>query len=271
MTERSTASNIAAHVRGAGETVVLVHGALGDHRQWAPIADRLAAACRVAAISRRHHWPAPPPPLDTPYTYERHCDDLLDHLRDGAAAVHLVGHSYGAGIVLLAALQEPALIRTLTLIEPPFGSLLPPDAPALDEEIASRKAMLNDVQSLARAGEAERATRTLIDWLQGGAGGFDRLPPETRRGLLDNASTVGPTFLSPAPEVPSDRLRELGVPTLVLAGERTRAYFRAIAQTVAACVPGAEAATIPDAGHMVIVERPAETAAALLAFLARGH
>ena len=239
----ASSSSIVSDIRGAGETVVLVHGALGDYRQWTPIAARLAVAYRVAAISRRHHWPSPPPPLDTPYTYERQCDDLLDYLRNGDAPVHLVGHSYGAGIVLLAALQAPALMRTLTLIEPPFGSLLPTAAPGLDEEIASRKAMLTEVQSLAGARDDEGAARTLIDWLQGGPGGFDRLPVNTRRGLIENAGTVGPTFGSPAPEVPADRLRELGVPTRVLTGDRTRPYFRAIAKTVATYVPAAVAAS----------------------------
>jgi hypothetical protein len=38
--------------------------------------------------------------------------------------------------VLLAAIREPDLIETMTLIEPPFATLLPDTAPVLEEEIA---------------------------------------------------------------------------------------------------------------------------------------
>ena len=41
--------------QGSGPDVVLVHGALGDQRQWEPIAAALAPRFRTHAVSRRHH------------------------------------------------------------------------------------------------------------------------------------------------------------------------------------------------------------------------
>ena len=38
--------------------------------------------------------------------------------------VHLVGHSYGAYAALLATMDHPELVRSLTLGEPPVNSLL---------------------------------------------------------------------------------------------------------------------------------------------------
>lgn len=47
-------SGLALSVRGRGPDVVLVHGSLGDYRQWNAIAERLEPNYRVInAVSRR--------------------------------------------------------------------------------------------------------------------------------------------------------------------------------------------------------------------------
>ena len=261
------ATGLSAIASGTGEDVVLVHGSLGDRRQWIPIIDRLRHHYRAVAVSRRHHWPDDPPSSDAGYSYESHCDDLLDYLNQNPRPVHLVGHSYGAGIALLAALREPRLMNTLTLIEVALASLLPAADGELDVEIASRTSMLATVQSLARAGADEEAARVLIDWLQGSPEGFASLPASARDVLLENAKTVGPTFGTAAPTITRSQLRGLRMPTLVLHGEHTRPYFKRISEAIASSIPGAIAAHIPEAAHMTIVERPADTAALLLKFL----
>src|SRR5688572_2250401 len=261
------AAGLTARVAGAGPEVVLVHGSLGDYRQWEPFADALRGRYAMVAVSRRWHWPYPASSSSVPYTYEAHRDDLLQYLRARGGRVHLVGHSYGAGIVLLAALAEPSLIRTLVLIEPAFNSLLPDGAPGLDEELASRSSMLADVRSLAQRGDAAAAGRRLIDWVQGGEGGFAGLPDWVQAALLDNAITAGPTIGHAPPEVTCARLRDVRMPTLVVTGERTRLYYRLIAERVACCVPGAASVTLNDAAHMTIVERPADAAGLISSFL----
>src|SRR5687767_10297567 len=252
---------------GEGPRVVLVHGSLGDYRQWAPIGDRLRTRYRVVALSRRYHWPNEAPSTDAPYTYENHRDDLLGYLRATDHPVDLAGHSWGAGIVLLAALREPALVRRLILIEPPFGSLLPQDTAGLEDELADRMSMVASLQRLALAGRNDEASRLLIDWTQGGPGGFAALPRDAQDALLQNAATVGPTFSAAPPHVDCDALRALRTPTLVLNGERTRPFYRVVGERATACIPGARRTRIPGAAHMTIVERPQETAALMMEFL----
>ena len=123
---------VTVRVAGQGPEVVLVHGSLGDYRQWEPIAGHLQARYRTIAISRRFHWPHPMTSRRDVYTYEAHRDDLLSYLRGAAHPVHLVGHWYGAGVVLLAALADPSLVRSMVLIEPAFGSLLPSASEGLE-------------------------------------------------------------------------------------------------------------------------------------------
>ena len=45
-------------------------------------------------------------------------------------------------------------------------------------------------------------------------------------------------------------------------------WYNLIGRAVAACVPGAQAATIEAAGHMAIVENPIQTATLLTQFIA---
>ena len=104
-------SGISLSARGHGSDVVLVHGAVGDYRQWNEIGDILSTRYRVVAVSRRHHWPASMTNLQADYTYEGNRADLQLLLDMIGHPVHLVGHSYGAGVALLAAQRSPSRVR----------------------------------------------------------------------------------------------------------------------------------------------------------------
>ena len=255
--------------QGSGPDVVLVHGALGDQRQWDPIAAALAPRFRTHAVSRRHHWPGPMPAATERYTYELHRDDVLKLIEQLGGPVHLVGHSYGAGVVLLAALKAPERVRSLTLIEPALGSLLPEAGPGLAAERATRIAALGNVRELVGADKHLEAAEVFIDWVQGGPGGFARLPEAARQGLHDNARTLGPTIAGSQPDVSPASLRGLRMPSLVVIGGETRGFYRLIGEVSAAGIPGAKFARVPGCSHMTIVEAPAETAALIGEFLPR--
>jgi len=253
--------------QGAGPDVVLVHGALGDRRQWDPVAAALAPRFRTHAVSRRHHWPGPMPAARERYTYELHRDDVLALTSTLSEPAHLVGHSYGAGVVLLAALQSPERVRSLTLIEPAFGSLLPEAGAGLADEKVSRAAALAQVRELVDAERHDEAAVAFVDWLQGGAGGFSRLPEATQLGLRENARTLGPMIAGSQPDVSPAILRAVRLPTLVVNGAQTRAYYRLIGEVTTASIPGARLVRLDGCGHMTIVENPAATTALLEQFL----
>ena len=63
-----------------------------------------------------------------------------------------------------------------------------------------------------------------------------------------------------------DRLAEIDVPVLVVAGARDE-KFTELATTMHARLPNARLAIVPDAGHAVHLERPAHFGDALEAFL----
>ena len=262
-------NGLAVEARGHGADVVLVHGALGDFRQWKPITDSLSRAFHVVALSRRFHWPNLNARDGNAYTFAGHSADLTAFLRTLHRPAHLVGHSWGAGVTLLTALEFPELVRSLTLIEPPYASVVAARTPQFASERASRAAVVSMIAERVSAGALEDASEALIDWVQAGAGGFRRLPREVQDGLLANAPTIGPTFATPPPEVTCEQITGLRVPVLVLRGERTRLWYRLIAEATASCIPGAESAQIADAAHMVIVEQPERTASLIRSFIAR--
>jgi pimeloyl-ACP methyl ester carboxylesterase len=253
--------------QGSGPDVVLVHGALGDQRQWDPIASSLASRFRTHALSRRYHWPGPMPAAGERYSYELHRDDVLALMDTLPTPVHLVGHSYGAGVSLLVALQAPERVRSLTLIEPALGSLLPEAGAGLAEERATRVAVLSQVRALVGAEKHLEAAELFIDWVQGGEGGFSRLPEGVRQALHDNARTLGPTIAGSQPDVSPAGIRGLRMPSLVVTGAQTRGFYRLIGEVTAASIPGARLVRLAGCGHMTIVEAPEAMASLLNGFL----
>jgi pimeloyl-ACP methyl ester carboxylesterase len=111
-----TASGVHVTVWGDGEPAVFVHGSFGwgeeTWREQRPLADEY----RLLLVDRRGFGASP---ADGRVDFERDAEDVAELLADGA---HLVGHSYGGVVSLLAAAQRPDAVRSLALIEPPaFG------------------------------------------------------------------------------------------------------------------------------------------------------
>ena len=100
-----------------------------------------------------------------------------------------------------------------------------------------------------------------------------RVPAEFIR---DNALAIsgilstkmyGPPIM---PHQPSDIWRSVGQlrsMTLVIRGEDSETFTASTERRLARCLPQARFVTIPDAGHLVAFERPAETGAQIRCFL----
>ncbi|MFL5944299.1 MAG: alpha/beta fold hydrolase, partial [Gaiellaceae bacterium] len=103
-------------VWGEGEPAVFVHGSFGwgeeTWREQRPLGEHN----RLLLIDRRGFGSSAP---DGRVDFERDAEDVAELLGDGA---HLIGHSYGGVVSLLAAARRPEAVRSLALIEPPaFG------------------------------------------------------------------------------------------------------------------------------------------------------
>lgn len=96
---------------GKGPRVVLVHGGMG-YPSWRN--QKVLSECFQLEILIRPGYPPNPP--EPKIGYDIDAQLVADHLGNGA---HLVGHSYGGIVCLLAASLRSESIHSLTVTEPP--------------------------------------------------------------------------------------------------------------------------------------------------------
>jgi pimeloyl-ACP methyl ester carboxylesterase len=134
-----TASGVHVTVWGDGEPVVLVHGSFGWGEETWQEQRPLADDYKLLLLDRRGFGGSP---ANGRVDFERDAADVVELLGAGA---HLVGHSYGGVVSLLAAARRPDAVRSLVLIEPPaFG--VARGNPAIEELIRDIGAAANAAQ-----------------------------------------------------------------------------------------------------------------------------
>ncbi|HTK63234.1 MAG TPA: alpha/beta hydrolase [Pseudonocardia sp.] len=224
---------------GRGPRVLLVHGSLVDGpRTWA--AQRpLGEHRRVEVVQRRGFGAGPPADGDD---FERDAEDLLALLADGPA--HLVGHSYGAIGCLAAAIRAPHLVTSLTLVEPTCVGIS--DDPGLLAAVEVIKGWWKDRPA------------DLAEFLTGYSRLLGIRVPRFDRDDREMARAVELLRECRAPwdtDLPCERVREAGVPTLVVSGGHSPPLDAVSA--VAAARTGGKHVVLTGAGHAVQFLGPA--------------
>ena len=104
---------------GDGDPLVLLHGGLVDARWFAPNLAPLAERFHVYTPERRGHGHTPD--VDGPITYQVMAEDTIAFLDQVVGRpADLVGHSDGAFVALLVAMQRPDLVNRLVIISGGF-------------------------------------------------------------------------------------------------------------------------------------------------------
>jgi 2-succinyl-6-hydroxy-2,4-cyclohexadiene-1-carboxylate synthase len=194
-------------------------------------------------------------------TFEDRVHELGDVTPEGAVAV---GYSLGGRVVLHAALLEPNRYRGLVLVGTTPG--IDDHAErvrrrATDEEFASwiEQTPIEDVVDRWEKQQVFATQESTLVRAQR-AGRLTHDPGE----LASLLRTGGQGSLEPA----WGRLGELSQPVLCLAGELDQRYRRE-ARRMARLLPRGSVALVQRAGHAAHLERPGETAQAILDFLER--
>jgi pimeloyl-ACP methyl ester carboxylesterase len=255
---------------GRGAPVLFVHGSLDDMRSWRYQMEPFSQHYQAIAFSRRYHYPNQWTGDGSDYSAELHANDLAAVIRGlDIAPVHLVTSSYGGNVALYMAQQEPELVRTLVLGEPPLLPWLEtiPGGPPL------RQAFLDQAWLPARAaceaGQLEDGVRLFLDGVMGRPT-FQHL---TRRGhqmMMDNAPEMRAETLSDRYFPPFDcsDAAMLPFPVLLLTGELSPRLFHLITDELARCLPDSRVVTIPRASHAIHVGNHTAYNEAVLGFLA---
>jgi len=245
---------------GAGAPVVLLHGWPLDGRAFAPQRADLAVRYRVVTPDRRGFGRSTGRPC-----LAAELDDLdavLDALALGP--VHLVGMSQGGRVALRYAVTRPERLLSLVLQGAPV------DGAPIDEPEHERIPFA-EYQALARAGEFD-ALRAA--WCAHPLMNLAAEPGRTRAAVETMlADYEGQDLVDFRPEdyafdIDVDaRLPTLGLPVLVVTGERESASRQAHAARICARVPDARHVVVSGAGHLCNLSAHEAYDAALATFL----
>lgn len=174
-------------------------------------------------------------PLDT---VEAYAVWLADHVRSsGLAPPVVVGHSMGGAVALQAVLTSPEVFCGLVLV-------------ATGPRLSVNPKFLR--------GLVERPETTLDRFLQLCFG--PHAPARVKAKVCEVARAMGPDLLRRDLEAcdayeAGARLREVQLPTLVVCGEQDVMTPPALSEELHRGIAGSTLVVVPEAGHMVFLER----------------
>ncbi|MGY0055406.1 alpha/beta fold hydrolase [Streptomyces sp. LZ34] len=241
--------------------LLLLHGFMNSHLDWAEVAEELATDRRVVAYDLRGHGDSARPGGRGGYSLGQLVDDL-----DAFAAAHrlapfdLVGHSLGGVVAMRFALARPGQLRSLVLMNAaavPTGAIAPEVIERLTE-IGRREGMSAVADLLDRIGAHTGSRRT----------DAQRARSRANIGRMDaEAFAAFGTELGAYASMLDD-LAGLTLPVTVIFGEDD-ALGGAECAAIAERVPGARISVIPEADHAPHEENREAWLAAVRTHLAR--
>jgi pimeloyl-ACP methyl ester carboxylesterase len=247
MPQPSAPPSSALHVEtvGEGPPVVLVHSSGLSGRQWGRLSASLSQnGFRVVVPDLHGHGASPAWPSPVPFSYKQDVSALVGILKT-EGPVHLVGHSYGGLIALLAGLEATEAVRSMTVFDPvAFGVLSPTDAAARDE-----------VDAVAWGwGESEAEHQ---QWLQsfvdywGGAGAWSGLREEARASFVRAGWVIQQAVSTLATDTtPASAYEDLPFPFTFMTGEQSPLAARVVVERFMRTIARAKMIRVAGAGHM---------------------
>jgi len=243
---------------GNGTPVIFVHEFAGDFRSWEPQLRHFGQRYRCIAFNARGYPPSDVPESPGAYSQARAADDIaavLDHLRIDRA--HVVGLSMGGFATLHFGLRHAARARSLCVAGCGYGA----ERDQRERFRAEAATIAEFIKSNGMAAFAERYAYgpTRVQFENKDPRGF----AEFQRMLAEH-SAVGSanTQLGVQRERPSlydlvEPMRRLTLPTLVLHGDEDWPCLLP-GVLMKQSIPSAALAVMPNCGHAINLEAPAE-------------
>ncbi len=248
---------VACLVQGSGPSVVIVHGIGGRKEDFLPVIGALAPHFTVYAIDMLGFGQSAKDLTGITIGLQVQAVQALLAGQDIAKA-HLIGNSLGAWVVAAFAAAHPASVDRLVLIDAAGLKVTlsgPPPVNFAPDTVEEMHQLLATVLDSPFAQTHEFAAQALAGFKAGG-----------------EAATLAKLFAAFGAADNADRplddiLPAITAPTLVAWGANDRLFPPALADVVAAGVPGSRKVLIPDASHFPQVDNPQALSRALLEFL----
>ena len=249
--------------RGSGEPVLLIHGSVVADSYVPILAEPSLSRFRLVRYRRRGYGGSThsPPPVSIA-DQAADCAALMRHL--GIERAHIVGHSYGGAIAMQLALDFPAAVHSLSLLEPALVFKI-----AGTNKLSERLFPMNvKYQSGDKAGAIEH----FMGEIEGPAwrNALDSVPGAWQMAIADadNFFQVEGIAMADWGFSAADA-RRIRQPILAMVGANTAPAFHETHALALAWFPHAEPVEIPGATHMLMMVKPRAVAEAISAFLSR--
>lgn len=242
---------------------LMIHCALATSGAWGGLARHLSGALTMTAFDlpghgRSQEW-------DERGEIQGETARIGFDLMQGS--FDIIGHSYGATVALRMAVLQPAVVRSLVLIEPVFFAAAYSGLPVLDAE---RDASLPGFADAISLGDNHAAAEIFLsEW--GGGVQWSEVSASDRDRLAQQMSLIvasGPALHEDvggmlAPGV----LESLSLPVLLIEGSQSPAVIANINEALSARIPNTQRAIIAGASHMAPITHSRQVSAEILRFL----
>lgn len=256
-------TSIAFEQTGAGPTIILVDAALSDHTATTKLAKLLVEKFTVINYDRRGRGEST---NVLPYAVEREVEDIDALIDVTGGSAYLFGSSSGAVLALEAANRLCNKVKGLFMYEPPF--IIDDSHPPIPDDFADR------VGKLAAAGHPGDAVKLFF---RKGMGipavfvtamrllmpGWSKMVAIAHTVPYDLAILAGTQTGKPLPPA---RWTSATMPTLVMVGSKSEAFFHTGARALASLLPRAQYQCLEGRGHGAVLMAPKDIAAAASGF-----
>ena len=267
-------------VREGLPPALYVHGLGGSSQNWSALMQELDGVVDSEALDLPGFGDSPPPD-DGDYSVTGHARAVIRYLdAAGRGPVHLFGNSLGGAVSTRVAALRPDLVRTLTLVSPAL-----PEIRVQRSAVPTALLALPGVTALftrfSRDWTAEQRVRGVMALCYGDPGrvtpeGFRNAVEEMERRLqltyfwdamtrsargLVNAYTLGGQHSL------WRQAERVLAPTLLVYGGRDQLVAFRMARRAARSFRDSRLLTLPDAGHVAMMEYPDTVARAFVQLL----
>jgi pimeloyl-ACP methyl ester carboxylesterase len=230
--------------------VIALHCSGAGAAQWRHLSEALGGSWDLTAPEHYGCASAGPWSGERAFTLADEAARTLSLIDKAESKVHLVGHSYGGGGALHAALARPDQIASMALYEPSAFHLLARMGSVGAEGTVEIDNLIRHVNQGIVAGDLRGAAARFVDYWNG-EGAWEALRPAAQASLIRWAPKAPLDFHALLREPDRTALYEdLRFPVLLLCGENARTPSRMIAEHLARAMPETSLVTVPGAGHM---------------------
>ncbi|MFB8078027.1 alpha/beta fold hydrolase [Streptomyces sp. NPDC056013] len=252
-----------------------VHGLGGSSQNWSTLMPLLADVVDGEAVDLPGFGDSPPPD-DGNYSVTGHARAVIRFLDSrGRGPVHLFGNSLGGAVATRVAAARPDLVRTLTLVSPALPELRA-QRTAWPTVLLAVPGVASAFAKLTKDWTPEQRVRGVLSLCYGDPGRVTdeglryaveemerrlELPyfwdamARSSRGIVDAYTLGGQHGLWRQAE-------RVLAPTLLVYGGRDQLVSYRMARKAAAAFRGSRLLTLPEAGHVAMMEYPETVAQA---------